>query len=763
MNNSVEKKTKNKSKIGAKKFLSVFAHILVCVSVLFFITYMFMVITDTEDYMSGLFKQSAYMAFDENVESVEAGAELHYDRLYEIAGKLEYADTKEDITKVLTEEYRNIIYVSNGNLYDAMGRDINSGFSGEEEIKALINTGAEGCSEVYFDTVAKTEFVAFFVPVRGSSFVDGIVSTIETRGIVDLTKIRDSASNSLLLMDSNGNILEQDTDQTFKHSVGDDLKSFMLDISSDNEIVNEIGAIISQNKKEILTFSSGKDDYTLSLAPINSFDDNIWLVNITTTEGFASVELEYIRHVVNISVLIIVAIALVSVYLVIRYKRKRALDNLVISIDAPDDCPGSDEFRINATKLIQNRERKYAFSIFEIRQFSYIRENISEKDMKNLLAYIAKLIGALCNIRETYGYLGNGKFALLIHVEDDRSIIDRVRLIESIAGKNSILGSGRTKRKFNIGISVTQQDPKQNYQELLGYAQIACEKAKNNINVPYVLFNEEIRSERMHNERIEAEMENALATGEFKLFLQPKYCVATDKIDSAEALVRWFDPEKGDYRFPGEFIGLFESNGFITKLDHFMYIETLKYLSSAAEKFDKIVPISVNVSMVTASSPDFLDFYVENKNKYRVGDNFIVIEFTESFAMEDHEKIRNIVETLHQNGIKCSLDDFGTGYSSLGTLKNIPFDELKFDRLFLSQGYNKENDDAMLETMFALTKSMGIRVVQEGVETKEMFDNIVAKGCDVIQGYYYAKAISLEEYKLFINSNTSIKYKSRVK
>ncbi len=746
-----------------KKYGPIFCRITLCVSVAFFAVYIVMVITDSDDYIRGFFERSAYISFDEDVENAEALAQGHYERLYSIASKLEFARSKDDVREVLSTEYNNLIYLSKTVVYNASGVEINADRSGYEEIKELSKAGVPGCSKIYYDKEDRTEFIAFFVPVRGSGYVDGIVSCIEIRDIIDISEIRKADTQALILMDREGNVVAESTDEAFEYTVGNKLRDFVVTVTPEERVIGFISDSLKEGKRANTTLQSNTTGYSLSLSPISSFGEQLWLVSLAETEGLLVPELAYVRHIINISVIATVSLAISVIYVVLRYKKKYIIESSRGVLGAPDGCPNKDVFRINASKLLQNKERRFALSVLEIRQFRYISENISEKDVTDLLEYIAKVIQALCDVRESYGYLGDGKFGLLIHIESDRTVKDRVRLIESVASKNVLLGASKSKRKFNIGISMTQENRRQSFAELLGYAEIACEKAKNNINVPYVVFNEQINNERMHNERIEAEMETALATGEFRLFLQPKYNVEADRIDSAEALVRWFDTKTGDYRFPGEFIGLFESNGFISKLDHFMYIETLKYLSAAAERFDKIVPISVNVSMVTVSDPGFLDFYIENKKKYRIGDNFIVIEFTESFAMEDYQKIRMIVDTLHENGIRCSLDDFGSGYSSLGTLKNIPFDELKFDRLFLARGYDKENDDKMLATMFDLAKSMGIRVVQEGIETKEMFDYVIARGCDVIQGYYYAKAIPVEEYKLFINSNTSIKYKSRVK
>jgi EAL domain-containing protein (putative c-di-GMP-specific phosphodiesterase class I) len=298
---------------------------------------------------------------------------------------------------------------------------------------------------------------------------------------------------------------------------------------------------------------------------------------------------------------------------------------------------------------------------------------------------------------------------------------------------------------------------------MLECASLAARTIKPGTTKTYLLYTEDVDREIANNERIEARMEESLTNGEFKLFLQPKYSVKRDCIDSAEALVRWFDPSIGDYRFPADFISLFETNGFIVKLDHFIYLEVLKYMSHAAERGEKIVPVSINVSRVTAIDENFIDFYIGNKKKYQIGDQFITLELTESFAMESEEKLFDIINKLHENGIRLSIDDFGLGYSSFNTIKQMPIDELKIDRLFLTKGLDRERDDKIVKTVWQLAKDINVSVVQEGVENEEMFNRVVGMGCEVIQGYYYAKALPLEEYRIFLNSNTSIKYKRQVK
>lgn len=164
-------------------------------------------------------------------------------------------------------------------------------------------------------------------------------------------------------------------------------------------------------------------------------------------------------------------------------------------------------------------------------------------------------------------------------------------------------------------------------------------------------------------------------------------------------------------------------------------------------------PVSVNVSRVTAIQPDFLDYYIRIKNKFQIKDNFITLEFTESFAYENYEFLSKIVEKLHENGLQCSIDDFGTGYSSYNILKSIPMDEIKLDKFFLDKGVSPERDQTLLKSVIDMVKKLGMKVTQEGVETKEDLYRLEELGCDVIQGYYFAKPMKYADYCQFIDQN----------
>jgi EAL domain-containing protein (putative c-di-GMP-specific phosphodiesterase class I) len=201
--------------------------------------------------------------------------------------------------------------------------------------------------------------------------------------------------------------------------------------------------------------------------------------------------------------------------------------------------------------------------------------------------------------------------------------------------------------------------------------------------------------------------------------------------------------------FPGEFIPLFETNGFITKLDHFVYIEMLEFISHAVERGETVVPVSVNVSRVTATQDDFINFYVSNKKKYRIPDGFITLELTESFAMEDYDKMQSMIEQLHTAGMQCSIDDFGSGYSSLASLNMLPLDILKLDGSMIRQA-TKLGDFRIIESAIQIAQFLGLETVVEGVETAEELDRLRGMGCDLIQGIYYSWPLEQSEFEAYL-------------
>ncbi len=735
--------------------------------IIFLSVYLISIIISSGSFVTDASARSAMLYLDRDLTLAEGLAKVHYDNLYAIADELEYAPGKEYVEEHIgkhigSDDFGDLRYYKNGEAYDATGLPVHEM---DEAIDALALGQKPGATDVYFDSMLKKHCIALYVPVKGSSYVDGVISILEaTQGfLLDTSKVIDEKASVVAIIKSDGMVLGGHVKDGSGYVLGNNFYDFIGSVTNNNDETRQVREAASGGGKTTAEVKVFGEKYTVAIAPMESFGGNVLLVTFSESELLVSEDMEYIRHVINVMALAIIGLVISLIYsFIFRRKIEEKMDVAALT-DATIECANAEQFRRSALGVVYNGKERYALIAANVRQYRYINDQLGEDFAVNTLKFISRVLGTFCSGGETYGYSGDGRFLLLYRYTSDGALQDKIRLVEAIINKYAPLKEKGVVVRFNIGVYRTFEGKRRTIPEMIECAQMSAETAKNNVNKPFSVYTESVNEEVAHDEKIEAQMEEALANNEFKLFLQPKYNVKYDRIDSAEALVRWFDPRKGEYLFPGEFIGLFETNGFIVKLDKFIYVEVLKFLSSSAERGDNVVPISVNVSRVTAMSDDFLEFYVGNKRRYQIPDGLITLEFTESFAMENYEKISDIVDRLHKNGMLCSIDDFGTGYSSFNLLKNIPMDELKLDRFFLKTGVNKERDEKIIKMVIDLAKSINMTVVQEGVENSVMFDNVVSLGVDVIQGYHYAKAIPLEEYRIFVNSNTSIKFKARVK
>ena len=734
----------------------------------FLVCYLITVVAGTQDFFNESAEKNAAITIEEDLERANALVAEHFDRLYGIADRIKYAKTRQEVEAVIesyigSDDFGGLRYYSQGKSYAANGALVAEESSGKEYIEALSTSNYAGASPVYYDKYTELDCIAFFVPVRGSEYVDGVLSIVPARNVISVGEVINDKASVVAIIDQSGKCLSDTSSESYGESVGNNFYEFIDKLSANKTDSVRISEAALKKEKTAVSISTPGGDYTIAIAPISGFDNNLLLVSMSESEGLIAPELTYIRHIINLLVVTLIALFVGFIYAML-YHRRTKLELAVASlVDRSLDCSNAEGFRLRMKDLILMRRRKYSVTSILIRNFIYINEQLGEGGSLEMLRAFSNIIESLCTKEECYGYAGDGRFLILMINANSRSVRDKIKLIEAIVNRNTLLVERGIKIRFAAGVYNITAVNRRTVQEMIDCANTACMYAEDNPNELYSTFTEEVKLEIEHNERIESMMETSLASREFRLFLQPKYDVLHDCVHSAEALVRWFDPRSGEYRFPADFIPLFETNGFIVKLDHFVYIEVLEYLSGATERGEKVVPIAVNVSRVTATSPDFINFYVGNKKKYGIPDGFITLELTESFAMEDYDKISGIITALHNGGMRLSIDDFGSGYSSFSILKSVDVDELKLDSVFMKRGVDIRRDDKLHATMIELAKSMGMSVVQEGVETKELFDKVVAMGCNIIQGFYYAKAIPLEEFKLFVNSNTSIKYKSLVK
>ncbi|NLG03682.1 MAG: EAL domain-containing protein, partial [Clostridia bacterium] len=242
------------------------------------------------------------------------------------------------------------------------------------------------------------------------------------------------------------------------------------------------------------------------------------------------------------------------------------------------------------------------------------------------------------------------------------------------------------------------------------------------------------------------EMQQALDEMQFAVYFQPKYNLSTEYPCGAEALVRWEHPTKG-LILPGQFISVFEKNGFITKLDYYVWEQTCCMLRDWTYAGFEPYPVSVNLSRISWCHPQLVDIMTSLIRSYDILPSLLELEITESTYMSNPKMMEKTIEALQKAGFTILMDDFRSDHSSLATLERIKIDALKIDTKFLSLDGEAGHSKIILNSIIEMAKRLAVKVVIEGVETKGQLDFVKEIGVDCAQGFYFAKPMPLNEYE----------------
>ena len=411
------------------------------------------------------------------------------------------------------------------------------------------------------------------------------------------------------------------------------------------------------------------------------------------------------------------------------------------------------KFKTEGEKLFLERNHTLLAVLYlDINDFKIINELYGYKYGDKILTQLANILkklviapGLTCRV--------NADNFLIMQSYHDRTELENLcqeinqkfcNLLESLDNKNNTI--------VKIGICCYEDD-----QTISGIdGLIDCSHLALNAYIPgqtnnYYFYNSKMHDQMIRKVEIENNMESALLNNEFTFYLQPKYAPNGQVMLGAEALVRWLEPS-GNLIMPGEFIPIFEQNGFILKMDEYIFESVCKFLYQRIIENLPNVPISINISRLHLYQDDFIERYSKIKNKYSLPDKLVELEITENILLDNIEKIRNIIIELQNNGFTCSIDDFGSGYSSLNSLKDLPFEVIKLDRLFLINSYDIQRSQEIIKAIVEMAKTINIKTVAEGVETPSQLEFLKMIDCDMIQGYIFSKPRPIKEFEqLLIN------------
>lgn len=390
--------------------------------------------------------------------------------------------------------------------------------------------------------------------------------------------------------------------------------------------------------------------------------------------------------------------------------------------------------------LLRNPDQQYDIICSDIENFKLINDVFGVKAGDRLLrgignAYAERLKGiGIC------GRLNSDQFACLLKHRDDYT--DDM-FIEASILTNGLLDIHNIVMKWGI---YNVEDWSVSIEQICDRALLAARSIKGQYGKYFAIYDDTLRNQLLREQAITDSMESALSQNQFLVYLQPKYRIKDEVLVGAEALVRWNHPVWG-FLSPAEFIPLFEKNGFITRLDRFVWEKACAVLHDWDERGYYPMSVSVNVSRADIYNEDLADTLVKIIEKYDLDPSRLHLEITESAYTENPKQIIDTVTTLRELGFVIEMDDFGSGYSSLNMLNDMPIDILKLDMKFIRSEMAKPKSQGILQFIINLASWMNLSVVAEGVETKAQLLRLTEIGCDYVQGYYFAKPMPCQEFE----------------
>jgi diguanylate cyclase (GGDEF)-like protein len=421
--------------------------------------------------------------------------------------------------------------------------------------------------------------------------------------------------------------------------------------------------------------------------------------------------------------------------------------------DALTDLPNRALFhRLASVELSQGRKRlcPTTIAIFDLDRFKDVNDSMGHQNGDLLLTMIGDRLRSHLRPQDALARFGGDEFGLVLRdVGAPKEVLLRLR--EVIQGELEVDGLPIT-IEASIGYVVAPEDGR-SVEELLQRAEVAMYVAKtarsgvvryDNTQDPYDASKLTLVSELRH----------AIASNELVLHYQPKIAVGDQRAYGVEALVRWQHPTLG-LLYPDRFIPLVEQTDLIDELTQWVIRQALSDLTSLGRQGDSL-QLSVNVSARNLARSEFAQQVIDRLKEFEVDPQRLTVEVTETALMADAQRAAASLIEISRAGIHVSIDDFGSGQTSLGILATLPIAELKIDRSFIQDVHSKPANAAIVRSMVELGHQLDLVVVAEGVETIMELDAVVASGCDLVQGYFFARPMPVDQLTAWLDQRAIV-------
>lgn len=443
---------------------------------------------------------------------------------------------------------------------------------------------------------------------------------------------------------------------------------------------------------------------------------------------------------------IFITVGIFSLFMLMILSQRKS-NRKVIKMLYFDPVTGGDnwyKFRISVSKLLNSKQfmkKRFALVNFDINRFKIINDAYGYQKGDEVLKDIYGVIKKAVKPGEPFTRYAADQFYILMSFQEEDEVVDRINDLNDRL--HQLRYTSATRIFYGIYYITERQDSIDRMGEFAG---IAKNNVKGNAEGIMSFFDDAARGRLLEEEEIEKSMNEALKNDEFRVYLQPKYTAKEKMISGAEALVRWYNGN-GSIVSPGYFIPVFEKNGFITELDYYMLRKVCEVIRSWLDRGYTPLPISVNISRLHFANPQLAEIIKDIVDRYGVPHNLIELELTESAFLQNKQILIKTVTQLRRYGFLISMDDFGAGYSSLNSLKDLPLDVVKLDGELFKMTEEVERGLTVIRNTITMAKDLHMKVVAECIETREQVEFLCTVGCDIIQGYYFAKPMPVDQFE----------------
>lgn len=394
--------------------------------------------------------------------------------------------------------------------------------------------------------------------------------------------------------------------------------------------------------------------------------------------------------------------------------------------------------------LSKKNNKKLALMFVDLDDFKKINDLYGHSVGDKLLSTLGTIFNQLLSPGDNVARFGGDEFIFCFPELDDLADAERkVQRICDIFKQSFVINGKSIYSSCSIGVAMYPDDGDAS-EQLISKADIVLYKSKAQRKGNYLFFNDNINTQVKHDLLLESELHLAIANNELDVLYQPQIDVATGQIYGVEALARWYNPKLGHIS-PLEFIKVAEDVGMINEIGRFVIEKSLTDILQFNRDSDIQLQLSINISPKQLMEPNFVSNLIKITTDMAVDNHLVTLEITENVLINDLAKVQPILQSVRNNGFKLSLDDFGTGYSSLSYLSNLPINEIKIDRSFIDKFLSNDQSESLVKTMIALGELCDVIVIAEGVETKEQYDRLHHYRCDLVQGYYFDRPLSLAD------------------